>query len=260
MKIEKLSQLGKADLHIHSNYSDARPTIKEILEFVQNETDLDIIAICDHDTIEGALKAKNMAKKNKYRFEIIIGEEVSSKEGHVLGLFLSKTIPPGLSAKETIAKIKSQGGIVIAPHPLYHTRLKSNHPIMDGLGLISLLKEKDNIDGVEVINGNPALRKENIEAHFVNETLLFKSEIGGSDAHILEAIGKGYTIFEGKTATELKEAILNGQTRAMSNQWGFFATLRYAFFLLPKGIRISIYTLLHGRNKKRPQLINFPKK
>ena len=81
-------KLGKADLHIHTNYSDGKPSVEEILEYVQNKTDLDVIAITDHDTIEGAVLAKKIASEKKYRFEVIIGEEVSAQEGHIVGLFL----------------------------------------------------------------------------------------------------------------------------------------------------------------------------
>lgn len=58
----KTAELGKADLHIHSNYSDGKNSIEEILEFVETKTDLDVIAITDHNTIEGALLARQVAK------------------------------------------------------------------------------------------------------------------------------------------------------------------------------------------------------
>ena len=84
------THLGKADLHIHSNCSDGKPSIEEILEYVEHKTDLDVIAITDHDTIDGALLAQELMKRKKYRFEVIIGEEISTKRGHIIGLFLKK--------------------------------------------------------------------------------------------------------------------------------------------------------------------------
>jgi hypothetical protein len=88
----------------------------------------------------------------------------------------------------------------------------------------------------------------------LNDSLLFKAEVGSSDAHILDAIGMGYTLFEGKTAADLKTALENGQTRAMSQRWKLTSLLRYGFFFLPQGLRIFFYTLVRGRRQKRPQI------
>ena len=98
-KIEDFRHLGKADLHIHSNFSDGKPSVQEILDYTQNYTDLNIIAITDHDTIAGALEAHKLMLQKYYRFELIIGEEVTAEEGHILGLFLTEAIEPGLTAR-----------------------------------------------------------------------------------------------------------------------------------------------------------------
>lgn len=259
-KIEEIAKLGKADIHIHSSYSDGRPGIQEILDYVENYTDLDVIAITDHNTIEGALEAQRLMVGKKYRFELIVGEEVSSKEGHILALFLKEPIPGGLSAHTTLKKIKEQGGIRIAAHPFQSTTIRNpDEPMMDGIGLVSLLKEKKLLNGVEIVNATPTLNDENIRAAFVNRTLLFKAETGSSDAHILDAIGKGYTLFEGKTADDLRRALRHHQTQAMHDKWTILALFKYLFFFIPKGIRMAFYTLLHGRAGKRLQIINVPK-
>ena len=106
---------SKADLHIHSNHSDGIAKIPEIMEYVATATDLKVIAITDHNTIEGALFAKEL--EEVYGVEVIVGEEVSSSEGHIIGLFLSEEIPAGLTPAETIGRINDQGGIAIIPHP-----------------------------------------------------------------------------------------------------------------------------------------------
>lgn len=260
LNIENLSpkNLGKADIHIHSNYSDAKNSIEIILEYVENKTDLDVIAICDHDTIDGAVEAQLIAKRRGFRFEVIVGEEISTRQGHIVGLFLKEAIPHGLSAPETLKLIKNQNGVTVAPHPFFHTRLRSrNRPIMDGVGFITLIRDKADIDAIEIINAslNITPTKENLRARFLNDTLLFKAEVGASDAHILDAIGKGYTIFEGKTAADLKVALENGQTRAMSQKWTLMSLIRYGFFFLPIGLRVFFYTLVRGRRKKRLKLI-----
>ncbi len=106
---------SKADLHIHSDHSDGLASIPEIMDYVAEKTDLKVIAITDHNTIEGALFAKSL--EDMYEFEVVIGEEVSSTSGHILGLFLTEPVPPRMSPIETIAAITEQDGLAIIPHP-----------------------------------------------------------------------------------------------------------------------------------------------
>lgn len=260
---KQLKNLSKADLHIHSNFSDAYPSIEEILDYVEENTNLQVIAITDHDTIDGALYAKELAKKKKYRFDIVIGEEVSSKEGHILALFIHERIKPKQSAHETIKQIHEQGGLAIPAHPFYHSRMNNRKTIWaDGVGAMTLLKEKDNIDGIETINATPTFAQENLRAKYINRAILLKAETGSSDAHILEAIGKGYTLFEGKTAEDLRESIEGHLTQAMNDHWDLMGLFRYAYFFWPRGLRTAVNTIIFGPRKKRKDqdLIKFPSK
>lgn len=255
-KIEKYSHLGKADLHIHSDHSDGRPSISQIIDYVEYKTNLDIIAITDHDTIAGALEAKKIISSGKYRFDVIVGEEVSTKEGHLVGLFLKNKIAPGMSIPETIKEIRRQNGVVVAVHPFQHTRFRNpKMVVMDGMGIVNLIKEKNNLDAVEIVNATPTLSEENLSADFINSTLVLKAELGSSDAHILEAIGMGYTLFEGRTSGDLRREIGQAQTRAMHKKWAAMALLKYFFFFIPKGFRLAIYTLFHGRTEKKHRIV-----
>jgi len=250
-QILKNKKLGKADLHIHSNFSDGKPGITEILDYVEDHTDLSIIAITDHNTIEGALLASDIVNGGKYRFEVIIGEEISSKGGHILGLYLTEKIEPGKSVKETLAEIKAQGGLAVASHPFQHTKFKSEtQATMDGIGAKELIKNKNSLDGIEVVNATPTLAQENLSASLLNRTVLFLSETGSSDAHILEAIGKGYTAFEGKTAKELRHAIKTEQTVAIHDKWTFSALIKYLFFFIPVGLRLAGHTIVSNLKGK----------
>lgn len=250
-KIEDLKNLAKADLHIHTNLSDGRPTIEEVLEYIQNKTDLDVIAITDHDTIENALKAFEIAKARNYRFQVIIGEEVGAIEGHILGLFLKESIPGGLSAHETLKRIHEQHGIAIAAHPFEYSRFQNpNMETMDGVGATTLIKERHHFNAIEVVNATPTLGDENLRSTILNKTILGLAETGSSDAHILEAIGHGYTLFEGKSASDLRKAIIHHQTQAMFSSWTLLALIKYLFFFIPLGIRMFIYTIIHGWRPK----------
>lgn len=99
------NRIGRADLHMHTCHSDGAPTVNALLEHVARNTRLDVIAITDHDTISGALEACEIHKRIGYPFEIIVGEEVSTRQGHLVGLFLKECIPPGMSAADTVAAI-----------------------------------------------------------------------------------------------------------------------------------------------------------
>ncbi|MBK7452007.1 MAG: PHP domain-containing protein [Anaerolineales bacterium] len=108
--------MGTADLHIHSIYSlDATTTVRAILKQAA-DVGLNVIAVTDHDEIRGSLEAQQLAPQ--YGIEAIPGAEISTKDGHLVALFI-KTLPPsGLSIIDTLIWIGKQGGIAIAPHPL----------------------------------------------------------------------------------------------------------------------------------------------
>lgn len=254
-RIENWAHLGKADFHIHSNFSDGKPSPAEILEYVENETDLNVIAITDHDTIDGALEARELIKTKKYHFDLIIGEEITSKSGHILGLFLEEKIEPELSVQETLKRIHQQGGIAVPSHPFMHTRFKDEKlAIMDGIGANELIRNRTQIDAIEIVNATPTLSDENLAASILNKTVLLRGETGGSDAHIIQAIGRGYTVFEGKSANDLKKALENHQTRAIYGKWTLMALLQYLYFYIPVGLRLFWHTTVHYWDKRNGKL------
>lgn len=249
-KIEDFAGLGKADLHIHTNHSDAKPTVQQVLDYVEDHTDLDVIAIADHDTMDGYFEAKTLMVTGNYRFEIIPAEEVTSKQGHILALFIKEPIKAGMDVKDVIFEIHRQGGLAIASHPFEQSEWNNKDlPIMNGVGLITLLHYGDQFDGIEVINATPTLGDENYSAAVINQ-LMLQAEMGNSDAHIVEAIGKGCTLFEGKSAKDLQKAIIQHQTRAMHNKWTILALLKYGYFFMPHALRILWNTILHGKTRK----------
>ncbi|MFB3092520.1 MAG: PHP domain-containing protein, partial [Dehalococcoidia bacterium] len=98
----------RADLHIHTNYSpDSGATPKSIVDQCLR-TGLNCIAITDHNTIDGALEVQRIAP-----FKVIVGEEVKSSAGDIIGLFLKEAIPRNLTPLETVQAIKAQGALVM---------------------------------------------------------------------------------------------------------------------------------------------------
>ncbi len=207
--------MGKADLHLHTTHSDGQASVSALLDAVAVRGDLDVIAITDHDTIAGAERDQHLARARGYRFAVVVGEEVSTRDGHVIGLFLSAPVPPGRSAAATVAAIHAQGGLAYAPHPFFRDRPLRRRRAMEGVGrgLLGLA-----VDAVEVINGTPALAWANLRAgRFARRHRL--PALGASDAHILAAIGKGHTFFPGHSVADLRRAILAGTVRAGAERY-----------------------------------------
>jgi predicted metal-dependent phosphoesterase TrpH len=100
---------------LHTMYSDGSNTVEEVLSYVAHQCDFSVIAITDHDTIAGAIEAQSLTPT--YGVEVIVGEEVSTAEGHLLALFIERELPPGRPAAVTIADAHAQGGLCIAAHP-----------------------------------------------------------------------------------------------------------------------------------------------
>lgn len=197
-------KLGKADLHMHSTYSDGTSTIEQILHHVHYNTSLDVIAITDHDVIEGALRARDLWAKSSYRFDFVVGEEISTSEGHLLALFVEKHIPPHLSMERSIDLIHEQGGLAVVAHPLNRIfRHSCQREVLD-----RIYSSNDVwLDGIETWNASFCGIYVNRMAMKANREIYGWSELGNSDAHTLSSIGRGCTWFEGKNAQDVRTTI-----------------------------------------------------
>jgi predicted metal-dependent phosphoesterase TrpH len=212
---------SKADIHIHSNHSDGLSSIPQIMDYVQHCTDLSVIAITDHNTLEGARFAESLSEL--YDFEVVVGEEVSSKEGHVLGLFIEEEVRAGMSTKDTVRAIEEQGGIAVIAHPF--SAQGAFGPT--GRGLFRDAANEWAFHAFEVYNSLPFLVWANSMAAKVLNGGIGVAATGGSDAHVLEAVGKGYTLFRGSSAEDLRQSILNLETRAEASPQGMSLVWRY---------------------------------
>jgi predicted metal-dependent phosphoesterase TrpH len=207
---------------MHTTASDGWPTPQELVDHARR-SGLDLIAVTDHDTIEGALRAADFAAKRS-RLHVIIGEEISSRNGHIVGLFLEKRIRPGMSAAATVHAIHDQGGLAVAVHPFWRTEMRSRARTAHGVGWLAA--ELD-FDAIEVENATPGFYLFNQLAHRLNSGL-GSSPVGGSDAHILDAVGRAYTEFPGKTPEALRDAIAAGDTVARRRRYKAMGLMRYA--------------------------------
>lgn len=205
---------SKADLHIHTRLSDGGPTPGQVVEHVLRRTELGVIAITDHNRIEGGLAARDLAAR--HGLHVVVGEEVATADGHLLALYIEKPIAPGLPIEETIARVHDQGGLAIAAHPfdlISSSLLGRNGRLWTEEALVAL-----HLDGLETLNAGLVNHVGNIRAELLAQHLGFTS-IGSSDAHHLSVIGRAYTLFPGRSAEELRRAILLGTATAAGQSW-----------------------------------------
>jgi predicted metal-dependent phosphoesterase TrpH len=221
--LTELRSRGRADLHIHTSFSDGWPGPVEVVRRGRR-LGLDVIAVTDHDTIEGALWAADYAVRAGAAPEVIVGEEVSTRQGHVVGLFLEKRVRPGQSPAATIAAIHEQGGIAFAAHPFWRTQSNARGRGVHGVGWLAADLD---LDAIEVDNSTPGFGLFNQMALRLNQDVGL-APLGNSDAHILDAIGRSYTSFAGQTASALRQAIEERRTQAHRLRYPALALMRYA--------------------------------
>ena len=207
--------MGKADFHMHTSLNDGTATVREVLDYVRDHTDLHVIAISDHDRLTGSLQARELA--GDYPFEIITGAEITTLHGHLLALFIERPVPMWRPLDWTIGKIHEQGGLAIAVHPFSMLTRSIGFRSFDGI--MKHRSAEIYFDAVETFNPSVAGRTCAAKIHRLNRTRFHLPEVGSSDSHHLEGIGTGYTTFPGTTSAELKTAIMANQTGAFGEYW-----------------------------------------
>ncbi|MEM7027969.1 MAG: anti-sigma factor antagonist [Chloroflexota bacterium] len=209
---------SKADLHMHSHYSDGLMPVEDIINFAITQTDLRVIAITDHNTISGSTHGVQYLAENKAQFQgldiIQYSSEITTTKGDILALYIKKDIRPHMTPQETITAIHRQKGIAIAAHP--YTHLLRWHDLVGVWGLIKTL----NFDAVETRNSNITELWANYMARWVNQRHQKLPSVGGSDTHYLPTLGQTYTWFQGETAADFRQALQQGNVKAGGQVWG----------------------------------------
>ncbi len=169
----------KIDLHTHSIASHDGGITADQYSQILSLNVLDVIAVTDHNTIDFAVGLQKMLGDR-----IIVGEEIMTTGGEIIGLYLTHKIRPGHSPLETIRQIKDQRGLVYIPHPFESVR-KGLHP--------STMEELiDYLDIVEVCNGRAFLQNHGAQT-VIWAKLNHKIGVASSDAHGIKGLGKTYT-------------------------------------------------------------------
>jgi len=187
----------RLDLHIHSNYSDGRARVEDILRMARRRG-LGGVAITDHDTLKGSEVARRISGTLYKDLVVIKGAEITTSEGHLLALGIDELPPLRHSPEETIQAVHELGGITVVPHPYHYFR--------HGIGRIPP------VDAVEVFNSRYILSFSN---HRAKREAFARGlpMVAGSDSHMLETVGLGVTVVNADTSGQALEEILRGRTR-----------------------------------------------
>ena len=193
----------KVDMHMHSEVSPdsrMRPTTQARRI---KQAGIDVACATDHNSIRGGLRLRELADG----FRVIVGSEILSRDGEMIGLFLEKDVPRGLSAEETIARIRDQGGLVVIPHPFSRNRLRH-------IRGAALDRVRDQVDAIEVFNAREAFTSDNVRAAEYARQHGIAGAVA-SDSHRPSEIGKAWIEMDDFDSTmgflrALREGTANG--------------------------------------------------
>ncbi|HOM95600.1 MAG: PHP domain-containing protein [Candidatus Methanofastidiosa archaeon] len=240
---DSFGNMCKVDTHVHTKYSGNSKKIPVIPDCISrpdkilkyaDKRGIDFLAITDHDTIKGGIETKKLAPSR-----IIVGEEISTSDGELLGLFLNEAVPPGLSVEESIDMVKAQGGLVVAPHP---------YSVI--CPCLKDLIHKLNIDGIEVFN---AFHRDGIINRKATEEnkKIKNASIAGSDAHTERMVGNAYTLFEGNTIEEFYKAVKKKKTIPQGHVTSMIQTILWSWSTGYYIMKRSMRNIIQGNQVKK---------
>ncbi len=213
----------KTLIHIHTNYSFDGNTAPEALARYAKRKGIGCIAVTDHDTIEGA---KHLAAITDVK--VIIGSEITTRDGDLIGLFLEQGISPGMSARDTALAIREQGGLVLLPHPFIK---------LFGCGLgKSAWRIAELIDAVEVCNA------QNIVAIPDRKADRFADKLGlakyvGADSHVDASIAPCSQLMRDfTTPADFLDSLRAAELRPGRHPLWYFAAAGYRIALSVAGL------------------------
>lgn len=202
-------------MHIHTSRNDGTASVREILDFVRDHTDLDLVAITDHDRLRGAQEAVQMSAD--YDFDVVPGVEVTTLEGHCLCLFVEHPIKMWRSLRWTIGQAHEQGAIVIAPHPM--SMLTRSIGRWSFERVVRSTSPEIYFDAVETLNPSYAGRIAEAKVRRLNRERYQLPEVGNSDSHHLEGVGTAYTVFDGTSVADYRRSLAEHATRPEGAYW-----------------------------------------
>lgn len=209
-------RVGKADLHIHTAQGDGLDRVETVIDWVVQHTDLDLIAITDHDDITAGLVGREYAARRGYQVQVVPGVEITTRGGHLLALDVDQPFRMLRPLEESVDEVLAAGGICIAPHP--YSWLTTS---IGERGLQRLIPTPDTsrLAALEVWNPSLAGMVCHERTKVANLKQWQLAEVGGSDAHAATFVGSAFTTFPGQTWDDFKVALAARTTRAYGRFW-----------------------------------------
>lgn len=233
-----------ADLHLHTLASDGLMSSRALVDYVVARTSLGLIAVTDHDETAGALEARDWVVRQGYRLQVVPGVEVTTRDGHLLALFVEERPPALRGLLETAEWVLAHGGLCIAAHPC--TRL--THAL--GGRVVREAAERGLLAGIEVLNASPAGRTSRTQALRLAHDLDL-AHVGGSDAHMLGCVGLARTRFPGESIADLRAAL---EARTSNAEGRFARPDEIAAEALPQLARSMVHLPLRRAARLGPAL------
>ena len=218
-----MGPMGRADLHIHPSDDPDVADSASAFYTALLASDLDVAVLADHDRIAVAQELAQRAREEHASIELVVGEEITSRRGHVLGIGLTAVVPPFLSIAETIAAVHEQGAIAVVAHPLLPIWTSASEEAVIALAEGDPRSRPDAVEAMHPTAAWFPRWRRRVERLAARTGL---AVVGGSDAHATRSIGRGWTAFDGRSAADLFAAIRAGTTWAAGTRTPFRNLLR----------------------------------
>lgn len=244
--VPRTMQRVKTLIHVHTDYSfDSNISLDVLADHLRREQ-IEIVGITDHDTIEGALRLRDRLGET-----VIVGEEVTTLDGHLIGLFIERHVEPGRPARETAESIREQGGLVLVPHPFVGAF---------GCGLRDVCDDiVDLIDAVEVFNSQNLSDAADAKAVRFAE-LHGLTTFVGADSHMRTSISPTFQLMPKATSPaaflrslEYAEFVTRRHPPAFFAATAYRLARHYAGLRLPAGFGANHAPRRNGSKKLRPR-------
>lgn len=218
----------RMDLHVHTDHSDSKNSVQEVLREA-TAAGLDGLAITDHKTIQGALVASSLAGQNLL---VIVGQEIKTTGGEILGYGLRHPVPDKLDLGEAVSEIHSQGGVAAVPHPTL--------PVLGIRSLDELAKA--GVDAIEVVSALTPFPRRYMEKNRRLSSELGLPVVAGSDSHYRGTVGQTYTLLEAeeRSLEAVLRSIENGRTSVVFHPSSRIQKLRAALGLPAALVRLAL--------------------
>ena len=214
--------VGSIDLHVHPAGDPVRAPAP-LADWVESlaATTLDVVVVTDHNAISTLDRLRDMLGGRGP--ELVRGEEVTTREGHLLGLGIDRLVPSHLPLRDAIAAIHDDGGLAIVAHPLLPTRISVSSRVLRGVADADERHRPDGIESFNPLGARFPLQERRARSLAAQLGL---SVVGGSDAHLPGDLAFARTLFSGRSFVEFRQAVALGETSPEGEIYPLSRTVR----------------------------------